>query len=119
MFIETMLHLLAFDLGWIVQMVMGNLIWVFFLAAMGYFLFKKPIIGGVVIILYLYATTDLVNILGWTFRQGVLFVPLLAAFLASLFASSLFGKFKWYSENKFAVSIMFYLILFGVSVLVV
>ncbi len=119
MLLETLSHLLALDLGWFISLVINNLIWVMFFAAAGYFMHnKKAILGGTLLTLYIYATVDLGGVLGWTFRQGIFFVPVF--FLIALIAAqAFFGKFEWFQKNKFVGSIIFYLALIAANMLVV
>lgn len=117
MFLETLSHVVALDLGWIVNLVLGNLLWTFMFLALGYGLFKKPVLGGAIVFLYVESLTDLGNLMGWTFRNGIFFVPLFAAFIASLALQSFFGKQEWFRKNKYVISVVFYIMLIAANVL--
>lgn len=118
MFIEMLLHLAAFDAAWFVNLVLNNLFWVMGFASIGYFYYKKPIVGGAMFALYLYALIDFANILGWVFRLDNLFVPVMVFLVSHIFLGHLLGKYVWYTSNKFRTTIVFYLIFIWVNVMV-
>ncbi|MCR4336173.1 MAG: hypothetical protein NUV57_06615 [archaeon] len=53
LFIEFFLHLLTFDFGWIVQLVLNNLLWVFGLSALAYLIFgEKKFFAGFILLVF-------------------------------------------------------------------
>lgn len=119
MFVDILVHLVAIDLGWIVGVILGNLLWTFMFLALGWAFFKKPVLGGIVTFLYVDSLTDLGAIMDWSFRNGIFFVPLFAAFIASLAFQSIFGKQEWFAKNKYVISVVFYIFFIMANVFMV
>lgn len=108
MLLETIGHALALDVNWFIEVILGNLVWVFLFAVLGYFFYsKKAFKGGIFLAILMYATTDFANALGWKFNNG-LFV-LIPLFMGILFFDSFFENQQWYLKKKgIVVSILFY-----------
>ena len=119
MLVETVGHLMAFDIQWFVGLVLGNLFWVMVFGAAGYFLMgKKVVFGGAFLALYIYGTMDLAAALGWGFSNGIFFVPALV-FLSLIFYDSFFGASSWGPAKRgVATSVFFYCALIFVNVFV-
>ncbi len=114
MFFEILSHALNFDLGWFVPFVMGNLIWVFVFVCLGQFVYgKDPIIGGAFAAVYLFSTFDLAATLGWVFRSGIFWVPVIV-FLGKLAYVAFFGEkgfhpvpFPWFASLVYFMVLIF------------
>ncbi|MFH1588128.1 MAG: hypothetical protein ABIA76_02195 [Candidatus Diapherotrites archaeon] len=78
MFVEVLQAVLSFDIGFFLDLVMGNLFWLFALGMAAYILSDKRnwIWNFIAVTLMLYATTDLAEYLGWSFWvEGFLLLP--------------------------------------------
>lgn len=99
MFLETLNHAITLDLPWFAQLVLLNLGWVFIFAAAGYFFYgKKPLIGGLFMVLYFYASMDVVSALGWNWASGLIALPVLL-FLGNFLIETFIAKSDWYPTN--------------------
>ncbi len=77
-------------------------------AAAAYFLSnKRALFAGTLLALYLHATIDVAAILGWTFRSGVFFIPLVIFFGHMLFDIFL-GKTKYSVKRGIFTTLIFY-----------
>ena len=117
MLLEVALHALAFDFAWFMPFIMDNLLWVFLLACLAHFIYGKgPILGTAFVAIYLWATFDFVNALGWVFRKGFFWAPLMG-FFALTFCDSFFAGAKAYkSARPWFASAFFYCALFAINV---
>ena len=105
MLYEILSHAMVFDLGWFVHFVMGNLLWVFIFACLGQFVYGKgPLMGGAFAAIYLFSTFDFAQALGWVFRSGVIWVPVIV-FIAKMGYVAFFGEkgfsglpFPWFAS---------------------
>ena len=105
MLMDVISHALAFDVGWFVPFIMGNLLWVFIFACIGTFVYGKgQIVGGAFAAIYLFATFDFATALGWIFRSGIVWVPVIV-FVAKVGYVAFFGEkglrhlpFQWFAS---------------------
>lgn len=119
MLIEVLTHIAMFDVPWIAELILENLMWVFLLGAVGFFIYgKNPLFGAVFVALYLYATFDLVNALGWVFSKGLFWAPLVV-FACIMIYDAFFSEKKWHASSRGAVAaVLFYAALFAVNVII-
>lgn len=78
MLLEFLSHAMSFDLVWIASLIMGNLHWLF---ALGAFVViaekgKKPVWHFLVLIGFLYAFLDVMELGGWILVPMMLLAPL-------------------------------------------
>jgi len=77
MFIESMTHILALDLNWLVWLITNNLHWLF--ALMCFVILaeksKKPIWTFIVLIGLLYAFVDVMDLGGWIMAPMLIVLP--------------------------------------------
>ncbi len=78
MLLEFLSHAIAFDLAWIASLILGNLHWVF---AIGAFVIiaekgKKPIWHFLLIMGFLYAFLDVMELGGWILAPLIVLVPI-------------------------------------------
>ncbi len=119
MLLETISHAIALDLGWFVGLVMNNLFWVMVFALAGFFLRsgKKILVGGIFMTLFVYATVDVVNLLGWSFNNGIVWTPVMVI-VGLMIYDAFFEKKSWHlAKRAMVTSIIFYLGLIFVNVL--
>lgn len=95
MLLEFLSHAMSFDLAWIASLIMGNLHWVF---ALGAFVViaekgKKPVWHFLVLIGFLYAFVDVMELGGWILVPMMLLVPL------QLFIGLYFDEGTWMQRN--------------------
>lgn len=73
-FIDILFHAVALDIGWFIDMIIGNLLWVFLFTALAFYFvggdLKKVIYSTIVITLVLFAWTDFGVILGFPIFVG-------------------------------------------------
>ena len=107
MLLEFLLHLLSFDLSWIAMLVLNNLHWVFALVA-----FTILAEGGkrttwhfLVLIGFLYAFVDVMELGGWILLPMIILIPL------ELFIGLYFKEGTWPQRNfvKFVTVLIFVL----------
>ncbi len=91
---EILSHLFALDLGWFINLVMDNLLWVFLFAAAGLFMRGTAIRGGIYLALLICATMDIATLFGWSFMRGAAFVPVMVL-ISLLFFNSFFENYQW------------------------
>lgn len=118
MLIEVLSHMLNFDLGWFVPFIMNNLIWVFIFACLGQFVYGKGLlVGGLFVAVYLFATFDFATALGWVFRSGIFWVPIIV-FIAKMGYVAFFGE-KGFSRLPFPwfASLAYFGALFYINVI--
>lgn len=77
MLLEFLTHAMAFDLAWIVQLVMGNLHWLFALMAFVFIAEKghRPVWHFLVLIGFLYAFLDVMEMGGWILMPMIILAP--------------------------------------------
>ena len=115
LFTEILLHLSAFDLAWFVPLFMNNLLWLFMLGSLAHFILgKNPIIGAVVIALYLFAIDDVVVLLGWVYQNGFFFAAALAFIAVTTYDAFFKNGFPVIRRPIFA-SLAFYTALFSIN----
>lgn len=78
MLLEFLSHAMSFDLPWIASLIMGNLHWLF---ALGAFVViaekgKKPVWHFLVLIGFLYAFLDVMELGGWIMVPMIILAPL-------------------------------------------
>ncbi len=118
MLIEAISHALSLDLSWFIWLVMNSLVWVVLFALAGYVLLGRWVIGGTFIALYVYATVDIANSLGWGFGKGLFFLPVPLFFGLFLF-DSFFGKREWHEKGRaLLTTFLFFGILVFINVFV-
>ncbi|MBI4210807.1 MAG: hypothetical protein HY544_04850 [Candidatus Diapherotrites archaeon] len=118
MLADVLSHVIALDVQWLVPFVMDNLLWVFLFACLAHFIYGKGlVIGTVFVAVYLFATFDFAGALGWVFRKGFFWAPILG-FLALASYDAFFGRqgLKSFKRPWFA-SAVFYLGLFFINVI--
>ena len=114
MLLETMSHVLSLDFGWLGGLLFGNPLWFFLFACLGVFIYGKgPISGAIFVGIYLFATFDFASMLGWVFRKGIFWAPVLV-FLALTAYDSFFGnsgsklmKRPWFAGAVFYLGLVF------------
>ena len=120
-FVDILFHAVALDIGWFIDMIFGNLLWVFLITALTFFFvggdFKKVLYSTLVITLILFGWTDFGAILGFPIFVGSYLLLNYLAKLGSLsYASShpkLKGKLIWVNNIMAYLSFLFYLIFFA------
>jgi len=95
MLLEFLSHALAFDLVWIVELVFGNLHWLF---AIAFFVIiaekgKRPVWHFLVMMGFLYAFLDIMEMGGWVLLPMIILVPL------ELFIGLYFREGTWPQRN--------------------
>jgi TRAP-type C4-dicarboxylate transport system permease large subunit len=118
MFVETITHAMAFDVGWFIALVMNNLFWVMMFACAGYFLRagKSAIKSGIFMALYVYIWSDVVFYLGWTFQKAIFAVPAMT-FVGIFIYDAFFVKKSWHScRRALATTVVFCIALVFVNV---
>lgn len=95
MLLEFLSHAMAFDLGWIVSLVLGNLHWVFALFAFTIIAEKgkKPVWHFLVLMGFLYAFLDVMELGNW------IMIPMLSLFTIELFIGLFFEDGTWMQRN--------------------
>ncbi|MBN2067797.1 MAG: hypothetical protein JW744_04985 [Candidatus Diapherotrites archaeon] len=95
MLLEFTSHLLAFDLNWLVMLILGNLHWVFalfaftFIAEQG----KRPVWHFLIAVGGLYAFSDIMGLLGW------IFAPFFIIVAFQIFLMAYFPEGSWPRKN--------------------
>lgn len=73
-FVDILLHAVALDIGWFIDVIFGNLLWVFLFIALAFYFvggdFKKVLFSTLVITLIIFAWTDFGAILGFPIFVG-------------------------------------------------
>lgn len=92
LFFELLNHLISLDLMWFVSLLFANIVWIFMFLAIAHFFFNKvslPLAFGVVAI-YLIASTDFFNSIGWTsIAAGFLALNYVSRIVGTLVASTI------------------------------
>ena len=105
MLLEFLSHLMSFDLVWIVELVLRNLHWVFAIAAFAVIAEKgkKPVWHFLVLVFFLYAFVDIMEIGGW------ILVPMLLLMILQLGIGLYFEESSWPQRNyvKIVVVLIF------------
>ncbi|MCR4368503.1 MAG: hypothetical protein NUV67_01200 [archaeon] len=118
LFSELLLHVLALDINWLIGLFMSNLLWVFIFGSVAYFVLgKNPILGAVVIALYLFAIDDFMVAAGWVYRNGFLLAPLLGLGATACY-DSVFPKGWGLVGRGIFASVAFYAALIFINVVV-
>ena len=108
--LDAFAHLVSLDIAWFVNLIFGNgnLFWVFVFLAAAFFFFggKKNIPGFFIILIYIWAFTDVSRMTGWIFG-GFLIVAYLAG---ALFLEALAESSKWISINSAVISTIWFLV---------
>ena len=108
MILEILSHLVSLDLDWFTHFVIANPFWVMIFASAAYFLSnKRALVGGALLALYIHATVDGAFVLGWTFGQGLFFIPVIIFFALMLF-DNFFGRTKFFSKRSIFTTIIFF-----------
>ena len=116
LFTEILLHLASFDLAWFVPLFMNNLLWLFIFGSLAHFILgKNPVIGAIVIALYLFAIDDVVVLLGWVYQNGFFFAAALAFIAVTTYDAFFQNGFSGIRRPVF-VSVAFYAALFSINV---
>lgn len=121
-FVDVLFHAIALDIGWFIDLIMGNLHWVFLLFALTFYFvggdFKKVVYSTFVITFVLFAWTDFGTILGFPIFVGSFLLINYLTKLGSLaYASShpkLKNKLIWVN-NIVAWTVFFIYLIFFVG----
>tara|TARA_Y100000310_G_scaffold327376_1_gene393648 strand:+ start:16631 stop:16987 length:357 start_codon:yes stop_codon:yes gene_type:complete len=118
MLIEVISHAIMLDVGWFIPFIMNNLIWVFFLATLAYFIYEKNLLFGTAFVaIYLYATFDLANVFGWVFQKGFFWAPLMVFLVLTVYDAFFKNGLNFLKRPIFA-GVMFYSALFFINVVI-
>lgn len=120
-FIDILFHAVALDIGWFIDMIVGNLLWVFLFTALAFYFvggdFKKVIYSTIVITLVMFAWTDFGTVLGFPIFVGSFLLINYLVKLGSLaYASShpkLKGKLIWVNNIMAWLAFLVYLVFFA------
>lgn len=116
MLLESIGNALSFNIAWFIDAVLTNLLWVFILAAVAYFIFgKSAVILGLFIGLYLNGVGELLSSLGWVF--GVGFINAFVLVFIFMVAYDSFSDKKLFQKNwGLAFTVSFWLLVLLVNV---
>ena len=110
-FVDILFHAVALDIGWFIDMIIGNLLWVFLLIALAFYFvggdFKKVLYSTLVITLIIFGWTDFGAILGFPIFVGSFLLLSYLVKLGSLSYASSHPKLK--SKLIYVNNIMAYL----------
>ncbi len=103
MLIETLSHLVAFDLGWIAALILANLHWVFAFAAFTFIAERGhcPVWNFLCLVGLLYAFGDFLGLTGWILTPFIIAVPF------QLLIGLCFPEGSWPRRNFTIIVVLF------------
>lgn len=121
MFVEILYHALILDLGWFVQLLLGNLFWVFGLIAIGYYFFggsiKNVLTATVLLSLSIFVWIDFGTAIGIPLFVGSFLLINYMVKLSSLSVAAnhpeLKHKLVYVNEIMAILAVIFYFIFFA------
>ena len=108
MILEILGAIVALDIGWLINFVISNPLWILVFAALCHFMHdKRTFFSGTILALYLHALVDFVGFIGWSFGPNPVTAPIVI-FFGLLIFDSFFGKTKFMAKRGIVTILLFY-----------